>query len=878
MINSDIDDFDTIGFDSESEDESNTRPPRKDFWSNHEYGYGIDDLQSDAEDESEFGLHALKNLEVFLKTIRTTASNVKNEQLETSKLTQLTSLLSMISKTRERFFGHVLSPSADGIDFEDFNLVTKYMSTANKTLPSNQQFKFYLAKMYNKNTNKLDFRKRIMTGDKVYIYKTCLKEAVRCDGKTFDFSDIPVNKLDLIGPSVNWEKEDSEKTILLGIPFNHQFESFCVSKSPLLSGQFLLQEVDHSTSKFNEYLETFLHKYPVVDHRNDVQYLVTLIKLLTKACNFRATLSFLREIFCIQHTKEDFQPPVGVENALGKLLQTVPWENLKDIIENAFSQIGSSQYLIWTNIATSSGIPELINSMIAIVFSNIVEAHDNYENYREEVVHDNRRLWQIIFHQVCNEQPMFDRWFDLFLKSEEILKNNHLVLQLTIETIKTRDDSLHPKMLYLFKKCIKSFEDKRVFGFADHFSYPIILTELFRALCENFDHFKKELDQLCSCLLSKMIHRDYCLKPLLELSTCRFDNLDGFTMVLNAYLDNCLETDFEGSEGEIEEMASLTKILLNGNVFDEKLVKKFLTYFGRVERWETHYELLTDACNVTYYKILLFLISNDDWEPSLEILRTLLEAGIVKKYFDDHMDLMYEMKIRNTENFKEFLRFTINSMDILFVDGAKRNKLSTLTYNHIRKLVRLLLKNACFSDVVPHLLASKVFQVNGTLNFFIYKKKSVLQNLIVDLKADFGMMKAYGSLLLVRALTLKSNAIKPQLCWKQPNAEIRNHPVVTAFLKGDNDTFIYHNPDAFPTMDEARRWIGQKTHCIFSDDSSDFTGIARQVDGVIEVVLQKKQTEYQKQLKEYAKRLAELERLKRELKSSFPGLFTVCCK
>ena len=423
--------------------------------------------------------------------------------------------------------------------------------------------------------------------------------------------------------------------------------------------------------------------------------------------------------------------------------------------------------------------------------------------------------------------------------------------------------------------------------------------DLFRRV-EDVDSFHDILVQILNHLLSKKLgFEQYCkvFDPLFDhqwklleeekhyLSTTYIDRLLSILFMpeaepLSKRLDKILQHKLVK---KIHTLQSLVSTLCSSKDYHQikwlksnecflAVMKNYAHLVLNPEQTDKFYPYPVKASDLIYSKILLFLISNRDWPPSLDLLKKLLLATNQMETFDSNMDLMSEMKIQNNEHFKTYLRFTISTLEASLIKYSRKKKVSKYSYRNILKLVRILFKSDCFSDVLSFLLSSKAFQINGALHTHKYKKRTIFQYLIVNLKPDFGMKNEYGSLILLRAQHLKVNGTKPQLTWRQPEANIRNHPAVTAFLQGDDDTFIYRN--IFPTVEEAKRWIRFNTSIFHHEsDVTDFTGIARSVDGVIEVILQKGRYMHQRKMKKYYKQMAELERFKRELKFSFPALF-----
>ena len=138
--------------------------------------------------------------------------------------------------------------------------------------------------------------------------------------------------------------------------------------------------------------------------------------------------------------------------------------------------------------------------------------------------------------------------------------------------------------------------------------------------------------------------------------------------------------------------------------------------------------------------------------------------------------------------------------------------------------------------------------------------------MISSLKKNFSNNDLYGELLLVRARNLRwlKAAKLPKFSWKQPNAEIPDHPGVERFLKSDEVTFVYQG---FNETNAAVSWINQFAGV---HDNYSFNAVARHSNGInVEVILQKDRALYERLIKQYEGLMSELEDLEEQLKG-FP--------
>ena len=155
-------------------------------------------------------------------------------------------------------------------------------------------------------------------------------------------------------------------------------------------------------------------------------------------------------------------------------------------------------------------------------------------------------------------------------------------------------------------------------------------------------------------------------------------------------------------------------------------------------------------------------------------------------------------------------------------------------------------------------------------------KQTFIERLILlyrggkSIKDDF-----YAELLYVYLKNLNTLQDKgcPKFTWQQPNAKLPDHPGVENFLKSDRVTFVYWK---FDNIDEAKQWIddneqGGHLHRWYQDYS--FTGIARENQGIVEVILQKERVLHDATKEKYFDLAIKIKNLERKL-TNYPRVYS----
>ena len=265
---------------------------------------------------------------------------------------------------------------------------------------------------------------------------------------------------------------------------------------------------------------------------------------------------------------------------------------------------------------------------------------------------------------------------------------------------------------------------------------------------------------------------------------------------------------------------------------------------------------------------VVFLVKNNDWEYSSELLSLFLDLEIIKKGFGNCYQFLSQMKPQNTENYKTLLKTSIGALKSLFMKIVSFRKIQDQCYRNILKLIRIILKNECFSD-----LLQSVVDAMCEMDCTVYKDENILQRLLHDLKSDFGSKHFYADIMLIRAqkliIKLQEKDGFPKFSWKQCAALIPRHSKVTQFLRTNEVTFVY---DSFESIGEAREWIDRHAGVKLNEGYS-FTAVARECSGNVEVVIQKGREVHEIEKNKYLENANEFEKLKRKLKR-FPARFS----
>ncbi|XP_066927010.1 uncharacterized protein [Clytia hemisphaerica] len=416
----------------------------------------------------------------------------------------------------------------------------------------------------------------------------------------------------------------------------------------------------------------------------------------------------------------------------------------------------------------------------------------------------------------------------------------------------------------IFLDLCKRFNDPDDLCFSIRRTIDVLLvteeSEIFlNVLTELFEYFLGILENLTE---------EHLLKDLI---TSLFG---GEGDVLSNLLDDLLSKEFVSPSFNLLEVYSdtLSELCLEDN---RQKLKKLKANKNFQKLFLNYCKLLPAGENQNfdfdkYSNVIVFLVENNDWEHSTQLLHLFLDLNVLMN-FKNCYQVLSHMKPRNTENYKMFLKKFIDALKIfLEMENIWLKEIFQQTYQEIRKFVRIVFKNECFSDLIPNIIDA--LEPGVEVKYVPYKEKNILQMLLHDLKNEFESKGFYADMMLILVLNFIKSQEKdglPKLSWKQQFATIQGHDRVTQFLRSNEATYIY---DHFENIDEAVEWIKRYAGIKLSQYYS-FTAVARKHLGNVEVIIQKGREIYQMEKDTYFEKVKEFERLKKKLKK-FPTQFS----
>ncbi|XP_066913950.1 uncharacterized protein [Clytia hemisphaerica] len=879
---------------------------------------------------------------------------------ESKEATQkVKSALSQLYQNREKYFGWMFEEKWDPDTIESGSKSLKgidcatatYLEWANKELPEDEQFSFYLV-TYEKRVTKKGYNKfghYSLEHHREVCEEIDLKEGVDMQTmiKYLDFSGLPIDiKNDLLqwqkgkgwsgvwtkprrkttidwGQAVSKRIEDHwtcyTRTVLLAVPTNRRFEYFCLSKNPTQCVQFLKYNVDSQSENYKKLLKELLEKFTADDFNCGKNTHYELAYLFVNTWDPEMSFIYIDKIMA--GTMKRFKTlvygvPPGCEEPVAKIIQSVPWEKFKETYKHILENIVVKWYPNVMKIYELTGIVGIMDMLIEQSLKMFSK-----DRYAIQLISGsdpaNPYFWEEVFEFVCNNDELYETWFEKFANHKDITSSLSLMSRFFNEMHHSdRPQSSKSRILNLFIDCIKQSDDlvTRDDHTPQHFEYDedddkasvgkprhgisLLIASTIYPLLEKSDPYKEELTYLCDYLISSnysvIISR--ILIGLIEEGQPA-SQTGGFKMIYGMYMSRLIETNLKASQ--IEEIVNIAEILLRSAEYNgtnksnyEAICKSFkephLLYKLAVNLFQCSRVLAdkkSDFNDVINYALKLFLESLETKSmscihPLSEFLVFLVEnvtefenvltkmlsnAKIIPEIKDCSYDIVYSLakKPQRTGNFKKLVSIVISAIADWLDRGGFPNQSSwcSFTYDKIRELMKMLASDKFFTDIQVVFLQQ--FQVIGQekLKKSVTSRKAILDKLLIDFQNE----EFQTNLLKARLKNLESLREEgcPKFSWKQPNADIEEHNYrIREFLGSDEVTFIYRN---LHNITEAKEWI--KRHAGVHENCS-FSAIAREVDGKVEVVLQKGQEIYEKTKKEYFDLISELEELEAKVQAS----------
>ena len=326
----------------------------------------------------------------------------------------------------------------------------------------------------------------------------------------------------------DWGKREGQETdldvrnkwysrnILLAIPKNRPFETLCYAEYPTKALRYLKDEVNPSSPQLKAYLTTIMHKYgPDSYKRGDKENLPILINFLLALNDTELTMLFINKVLAAkQYSFQVYGLQMGHEELVSKLLLTIPWKDLKEIIECTIENGDSNDYIRWLEVYKCTGIIDIAHKAIEMCFKEAQESKGNH--YSIYSSYSSSCTWDPIFQLLCDNEELCERWMEPLLDCEKVMSTIELVTKLASQVLST-NQSIYLKSRILshfitrvkdIKKlcnpssCYNNSFDHLPDGFPTYGNgYAKMIFVVIKAALNTFANFKAELQELCNYLV-----------------------------------------------------------------------------------------------------------------------------------------------------------------------------------------------------------------------------------------------------------------------------------------------------------------------------------------------------------------------------------------
>ena len=708
-----------------------------------------------------------------------------------------------------------------------------------------------------------------------------------------------------------WRHKYYSRSVLLAIPSNHRFQSFLYSKSPTQCLQYLMNEIEAMSPQFKEYLETVLNKYTADAYEDwNTTNMNTLIELLLKVSDTELTMLFINKIM----SERKYSSKVAgirkeTERLTSRLLQTVPWKDIKQMIDNIIERSEFQQYERWMEVYELSSITDIAHKIIELSLKKLSESKQSYVR--------GKSLWEKIFDSVCANQELSERWLDTLLNCQEITSSAELV-SLFCSRLSPTNQVKVSILLNHFIQCLRgdkhlveennkrSHYSSNMTEFEDRYGHVKMITYAIQPLLDQSGPFEKELLELCDFLYSTGNSR-IVGKVLFRFATNPESSLNktkGFKIILNSYFDHLSTVKMNNSNSkEITKLAHTVLLsnasdiqsnttnfvklcdvgtpdlicqllgnLLLTNTKDENenvssqpsnssnridMINRFLNVFldslshNPFKNTQHLPSLMLNLYDLgaAYKTILIRMLSNEHF------------VALVKKEGQYLVNILSQRPLQQTESYKSIVSIAVAAFgdwmkDLTFED--------TWNYTRALEFSKMIFKEAHYEDIARQFVSLEQFRVQSFEIMLTKKGKTLLERLINDLQKALPDNKFYAESVLVRVTNLKSLIEENDLSkfsWRQPQAKL-GWPEVENFLRSEESTFVYK--DYFESLEHAKVWIRQ---CAGSKRTYSFTATSRGSGRNTEVVLKKDKKFHEKVKKRYLELMSELKNLEDQLQT-----------
>ena len=710
------------------------------------------------------------------------------------------------------------------------------------------------------------------------------------------------------------------RSLFLAIPCKRRFKSFLNSQVPTQCLHYLRDEVDPKSPEMKKYLTTLLEKFPYNKYGWDVFGKENNGKILAQLCvdseDRELAMLYINKVMgeklwdnSICSTLQGI--PSGQKDLACKLIQSLPWKEIKEKIYHILHNIYVSYSSTWLDVYETVGIIDIAHKVIEV---NLQKESSGKKNiYLEDRGHsENEDLvrWQRMLDLILINKDLCERWLDKIAHSPHVVSDIKLTSSL-FKKLPNGDEHkpLKSNLLNHFTDCVKEVRglsyDGNSYGQKKE-SYSSLIVSLVQPFLENYNaHFPKEFNNLFDYIISSG-NSDIVSRILINLFSedgANFMETEGFKIIFEMYFDRLSKADFNDST--MQGMINLTETIFqntNNNLI-ESTVAKFQSVCENLKEPKWLFKLarellnhqrkfdLTDMINfvlklflklleskknidIDSFYLTIFLRSLFNEEEKFEnILSDILSHQFFIQYLRGKAYYFCRSFVADafkTENFKKFLRIIVLGVgDWLETEHCLKpeREWCCFSYENVLNFTKKLFNEVYFHDVAYQLLCLEQFRIIGFENMSEDDtgRKQVLQNLIHDLKEDFEHHELYAELVSIHINNLKSlkESGVPKISWEQPNAMLsRFDREVENFLKSDQVSSAF---SGFTDFDEAYDWINDYAgpHKDYS-----FSAVARRgEDGEIKVILQKERDLYELTRKRYFDLMVELQELEAKMES-----------
>ncbi|XP_066935486.1 uncharacterized protein [Clytia hemisphaerica] len=875
-------------------------------------------------------------------------SKVSNESAKMKP--DFVTLLREINASRTKYFGILLEEKYDSKSdskslkdgFKSLRhgdqTIVQHLEHANQSLSGDERYSFYVVKYELKHPGGIErYKQKLLLGDSHGLSdstKQCNFSGI-CLGMNDvivmsegEFEDAYINEDEkeeirnrkFYNDSISSSEEEKEedfvsRCLILAVPFNRHFESFCYSKSPSQCLQYLANEVDKASPQFKVHLKELFDRFSLKAFRCLTKhYKQLLIELVTKTKDVKTVSLYINKIMAhkLNFSEQMHGIPDKTKEKIAEMFQSVPWEKIKDIVLNVIENVGFWQYKRWMVVFDQSAIIDIAHRIIDLSFQKL-----QFCNGGQACSHS---LWEKIFQSVRDHEELWRQWRDDILQCQHFTSNFEIVSSMCDILLFDKPSKLS-SVFNSFVKCAKKEVEQQMkrkretssecptlilqsfyYCNQDELMIPLIVSVVKHTLRNHLIYLKELID-----LFDFLFSEEYFvigMNVLSGLSKEQCSQTDDFKTIVDIYLTQLFNK--ASIYKYVNEKAILAEILLRGNrgnvasnidkyvdlcregnekpdaickiifeLLDISMKNTELSCITLIENlFDLFISLLSNHYTTLFQELTIKLFSaGDSFASKLEKMFSNFNFMYqIKKRVDFFIrDLMYKEHPR-TETFKKLLECILKVVQEI-LDGGNREPhfiISTLL-----PFLQGIYKNTYHKELVIDFISLEKFNINSEQYYANSQSRAFIKSLISEFDRNLIKTDFYAELLNVHLKSLKCIQEKgcPKFNWRQENAKIPDHPYVEIFLKSDLVTFVYRH---FNNIENAKGWLQNYARTIdysgyWRQQNYRFTGIARENQGVVEVVLQKGRGVYKIIQEKYFNLASLIEQLEVKLRN-FPRI------